>query len=80
MAEKSDISEEISRLNSHISQLHTTFDQADSVGRKIEFILQEIGRELNTICSKCTGIDCIQFALDARTEMEKLREQALNVE
>ena len=80
LAEKSDISEEITRLNSHITQLHTTFDQAESVGRKIEFILQEIGRELNTICSKCTGIDCIQFALDARTEMEKLREQALNVE
>jgi len=79
-AEKSDISEEITRLNSHILQLHTTFKQAESIGRKIEFLLQEIGRELNTICSKSTKIQCTQIALDARNELEKLREQALNVE
>ena len=79
-AEKSDISEEITRLNSHILQLHTTFQQAESIGRKIEFLLQEIGRELNTICSKSTKIQCTQIALDARNELEKLREQALNVE
>ena len=79
-AEKSDISEEITRLNSHILQLHTTFEQAESIGRKIEFLLQEIGRELNTICSKSTKIQCTQIALDARNELEKLREQALNVE
>jgi len=79
-AEKSDISEEITRLNSHILQLHTTFQQAESIGRKIEFLLQEMGRELNTICSKSTKIQCTQIALDARNELEKLREQALNVE
>ena len=79
-AEKCDISEEITRLNSHIQQLLITFDQTESIGRKIEFILQEIGRELNTICSKSTRYDCLQLAIDARTEMEKLREQALNVE
>lgn len=79
-AEKSDISEEITRLNSHIIQLHTTFEQPESIGRKIEFLLQEIGRELNTICSKSTKIQCTQIALDARNELEKLREQALNVE
>ena len=79
-AEKSDISEEITRLNSHILQLNSTFDQTESIGRKIEFLLQEIGRELNTICSKSTKIQCTQIALDARTELEKLREQALNVE
>jgi len=79
-AEKSDISEEITRLNSHILQLHTTFEQAESIGRKIEFLLQEMGRELNTICSKSTKILCTQIALDARNELEKLREQALNVE
>lgn len=79
-AEKSDISEEITRLNSHILQLHTTFEQAESIGRKIEFLLQEMGRELNTICSKSTKIQCTQIALDARNELEKLREQALNVE
>lgn len=79
-AEKSDISEEITRLNSHILQLHTTFEQPESIGRKIEFLLQEMGRELNTICSKSTKIQCTQIALDARNELEKLREQALNVE
>ena len=74
-AEKSDISEEITRINSHILQLHSTFEQAESIGRKIEFLLQEIGRELNTICSKSTKIECTQVALDARNELEKLREQ-----
>jgi uncharacterized protein (TIGR00255 family) len=60
--------------------LHTTFEQPESIGRKIEFLLQEIGRELNTISSKSTKIQCTQIALDARNELEKLREQALNVE
>ena len=79
-SEKSDISEEITRLESHILQLQATFSQIGNIGRKIEFLLQEVGRELNTICSKSTKIECTQLALDARCELEKLREQVLNIE
>ena len=79
-AEKCDISEEIIRIKSHLDQLSKTLEMEGSIGRKIEFLLQELGRELNTICSKSTKIECTQSALDARAEIEKLREQALNVE
>ena len=79
-AEKSDISEEITRVNSHIQQLESTFEEPESIGRKIEFLLQEIGRELNTICSKSNKVDCTKLALDARVELDKIREQSLNIE
>ena len=79
-AEKSDISEEITRVNSHVQQLESTFEETESIGRKIEFILQEIGRELNTICSKSNKFECTKLALDARAELDKLREQSLNIE
>ena len=79
-AEKSDITEEITRVNSHIQQLSSTFEEEESIGRKIEFLLQEIGRELNTICSKSNKFECTKLALDARSELDKLREQSLNIE
>ena len=79
-AEKSDTSEELTRLKSHLIQMRTTIEAKGSIGRKIEFLLQEISRELNTFCSKCTRTDCTNIALNARTEVEKMREQALNVE
>ena len=79
-AEKCDISEEVTRINSHLDQLTKTLNMEGSIGRKIEFLLQELGRELNTICSKSSKIECTQSALNARVELEKLREQALNVE
>ena len=79
-AEKSDTSEEITRLKSHLSQMLVTFEANGSIGRKIEFILQEISRELNTFCSKSTRTQCTNIALNARTEVEKMREQSLNIE
>ena len=79
-AEKSDITEEVTRINSHIHQLESTFQEPESIGRKVEFLLQEIGRELNTICSKSHKVECTKLALDARVELDKLREQSLNIE
>ena len=79
-AEKSDISEEITRLKSHLVQMTDTLEIKGSIGRKIEFILQEISRELNTFCSKSTRTECTRHALDARTEVGKMREQSLNIE
>lgn len=79
-SEKCDISEEITRIDSHLIQLNSALTSHGSIGRKIEFLLQEVGRELNTICSKSTETVCTNLALNAKTEVEKLREQAMNVE
>lgn len=79
-SEKCDISEEITRIDSHLIQLNNTLTSHGSIGRKIEFLLQEVGRELNTICSKSTESACTNIALNAKAEVEKLREQAMNVE
>jgi uncharacterized protein (TIGR00255 family) len=79
-AEKSDTSEEITRLESHLQQMKETFELKGSIGRKIEFLLQEISRELNTFCSKSVHIQSTKIALEARTEIEKMREQSLNIE
>ena len=79
-AEKCDVSEEISRLRSHLGQIRETVSQEGSVGRKLEFLLQEVSRELNTFCSKSTRTQCTSIGLDARAEVEKMREQSMNVE
>ena len=79
-SEKCDISEEITRIDSHLIQLNNTLTSHGCIGRKIEFLLQEVGRELNTICSKSTESECTNIALNAKAEVEKLREQAMNVE
>ena len=79
-AEKSDVSEEITRLKSHLSQFSETCSSSGSVGRKLEFILQEISRELNTYCSKSARSQGTTVALDARVEVEKIREQVMNIE
>jgi uncharacterized protein (TIGR00255 family) len=79
-AEKSDTSEEITRLKSHLAQMKDTLDARGCIGRKLEFLLQEVSRELNTFCSKSTRTSCTNIALNARTEVEKMREQSLNIE
>lgn len=79
-AEKCDVTEEITRLQSHIKQFEATCKSKGSIGRKLEFLLQEIGRELNTFCSKSIRSTGTSIALEARVEVEKIREQILNVE
>jgi len=79
-AEKSDVSEEITRLKSHLIQFKETCFSPGSVGRKLEFILQEISRELNTYCAKAARCQGSMVALDARVEVEKIREQVMNIE
>ena len=70
-AEKCDVSEEISRLRSHFAQILSTLSLDGSVGRKIEFLLQEVSRELNTFCSKSTRTECTSIALDARCSTKR---------
>ncbi len=80
LADKADISEEISRLQSHCSQMSSLFNSGGAIGRKMEFIIQEMGRETNTIGSKAAQSEISTLVVDIKTELEKMREQAQNVE
>ena len=79
-AEKCDVSEELTRLCSHLEQMDNTAKEKGAIGRKIEFLLQEVFREFNTLGNKSSDLEIIQAVLEAKSEVEKLREQALNVE
>ena len=79
-AERCDVSEEVTRLRSHEELLNTIFAEEGPVGRKLEFALQEISRELNTVASKSPSIEVKRLVIEARAEVEKMREQALNLE
>ena len=80
LAERSDISEEIARLKSHISQMRDIVRGDDEVGKRLDFILQEMNREANTILSKSNDLAISDAAIVIKTEVEKLREQGQNVE
>lgn len=79
-AERCDVSEELTRLRSHGQLLSQIFAEDGCVGRKLEFALQEVSRELNTVTSKSPSVEVKRLIIDARSEVEKMREQALNVE
>jgi uncharacterized protein (TIGR00255 family) len=80
IADKSDISEEIARLESHIEQYRSLVDAKEKAGKKLDFLLQELQREANTILSKSGNLDISRHALAIKTDIEKLREQVQNVE
>lgn len=79
-ADKSSIDEELSRLNSHISQVETTLSRTEPIGRKLDFIVQEINREINTICSKSNDVEITNAAIEMKNDVEKIREQVQNIE
>jgi uncharacterized protein (TIGR00255 family) len=74
------VSEEITRLRSHLSQLAELLRGEGEVGRKAEFILQEIGREIHTIGSKANDLAISQRVIEFKNEHERIREQIANVE
>ena len=80
MADRSAIAEETVRLHSHIAQLRELFEQDEPVGRRIDFIVQELNREVNTISSKSQDIPITRLVVSCKAEIEKLREQLQNVE
>jgi uncharacterized protein (TIGR00255 family) len=80
LADRSDISEEIARLKSHILQMRDLLKTDEEAGKRLDFILQEMNREANTILSKSGDIAISDAAISIKTEVEKLREQAQNVE
>jgi len=79
-AEKACIDEEITRLFSHISQTRSILDEIDPIGRKLDFIVQEMNREANTIASKVTDLNITNFIIDIKSDIEKIREQIQNIE
>ena len=79
-ADRCDICEEITRLESHISQFFACLNSSENCGRKMDFICQELGREINTIASKANNLALSKLAIDFKNELERIREQAQNVE
>ncbi len=80
MADRCDISEEITRLGSHLEQFNDMFKKTEPIGRKMEFITQEINRETNTIGSKSVDFQISQNVIEIKSILEKIREQIQNIE
>ena len=79
-ADKSSITEEIVRFKSHIEQLKNTVIKNDSIGRKIDFLIQEMNRETNTIGSKSSDLNITNLVVEVKSELEKIREKIQNIE
>ena len=80
LADRSDISEEIARLSTHIVHFRTIMDEDKEVGKRLDFLTQELNREANTITSKTNNMVVKENALAIKSEIEKIREQVQNVE
>ena len=79
-ADKVAVDEETVRLRSHLEQMNTMLTAGGAVGRKLDFLLQEMNREANTIGSKCTDVNLARIVVDIKAELEKIREQTQNIE
>ena len=79
-AARSDIHEEVSRLRGHLEHMNQLTSEASAWGRKLDFLIQEMNREINTIGSKAEGGSMAELVVAAKSEIEKLREQVQNVE
>ncbi|WP_333655021.1 YicC/YloC family endoribonuclease [Dissulfurispira sp.] len=80
MAQKSDIAEELARFRSHVQQFLSALSNGDVIGRKLDFLLQEMNRETNTVASKMDDVRIINLSIEIKTEIEKLREQVQNIQ
>lgn len=80
LADRSSITEEIIRFKSHIAQLLDSLEKSEPIGRKLDFIIQEMNREVNTIGSKSDKIDILDKVVMLKSELEKIREQVQNIE
>jgi len=81
LAERSDVAEELTRLDAHLDQFRDLLARAtEPVGKKLDFLTQEVGREINTIGAKCRDLTVTRDVIDMKTEAEKIREQVQNLE
>ena len=79
-ADKVAVDEETVRLRSHLEQMNQMLTAGGAMGRKLDFLLQEMNREANTIGSKCTDVRLARIVVDIKAELEKIREQTQNIE
>ena len=79
-SDKCSVEEEITRMRSHVSQFLSLLDKENSNGKKIDFLLQEMNRETNTIGSKANNLEITNYVVDIKTELENIREQVQNIE
>lgn len=79
-ADRSDVSEELTRLESHLQQFDKTLELCEPIGRKLDFLIQELNREINTIGSKANDLQIAQIVINFKAELEKIREQIQNLE
>ena len=79
-ADKADITEELARLRAHLAELALVLDKGGAIGRPLDFLLQELGREVNTVASKADDLELSQAALAGKGVLEKMREQVQNLE
>ena len=79
-ADKVAVDEETVRLRSHLEQMDSMLASGGAIGRKLDFLLQEMNREANTIGSKCTDLRLARVVVDIKAELEKIREQTQNIE
>ncbi len=79
-ADKCSVEEEVTRLKSHISQFEKLLNSEESIGKKLDFIIQEMNRETNTIGSKANNLEITNDVIDVKTELENIREQIQNIE
>lgn len=80
LADRSDVAEELARLKSHVAQFESEMRRTESVGRRLDFLVQELLREVNTIASKCNDADVAHWSVDMKARIERLREQVQNIE
>jgi uncharacterized protein (TIGR00255 family) len=80
MAARSDITEEVTRFRGHVAHWVALSDSAEPCGRKLDFLLQEMNREVNTMGSKADGLRVSELIINAKAELEKMREQVQTVE
>jgi uncharacterized protein (TIGR00255 family) len=79
-ATKTDVTEELARLRVHLEEFGLMLDKGGSVGRQLDFLIQEMNREVNTVASKADDLELSQAALAAKGVLEKIREQVQNLE
>ena len=79
-SDKCSVEEEITRLKSHISQFSNLINENIAIGKKLDFLIQEMNRETNTIGSKANNLEITNLVVDIKTELENIREQVQNIE
>ena len=80
LTQKYDVSEEMDRLETHISEVRRILDQKEPVGRRLDFLMQELNREANTLGSKAAHYDCTTASVELKVLIEQMREQIQNIE